>query len=388
MFRKWIALFLCLTLCLSSAAAAQTPANTTLSDAESVISTADTLLFPKVNTYSGFSDTGNHWAASSIKVCYETGLMQGQGGGRFAPDVSISNAEIAMITARIHAAIHGTSFQSDAKPWYKGAVDYLTAHGIKTGSPNAYATRQGFFQMLSAVIPDHMLLPINSIIALPDTTDPAVLKFYNAGILTGVDRYGTFDGKGALTRSQCAAMVARIIDPSLRRHFTPAGQVPAAPFADDAVVLTVNGIPVTFDIFSQVMLSLIDETQLLYKNYGLVFNWDGNYGVDDWPELFKSATAHSVAADIILVQKAEEMGCHPEELSFKLFGLPTDAELAAYALENNISMVTPNAEEVLTELILEEKLNTQMGKWVEEATLVTTQVYDQLDPKELWTLLG
>ena len=89
MFRKLIALTLCHCLAVSTAFAA--PA-AKASVADAAAPAAEATLFPKVNTYSGFSDTGNHWAASSIKVCYETGLMQGQGGGRFAPDVSISNA--------------------------------------------------------------------------------------------------------------------------------------------------------------------------------------------------------------------------------------------------------------------------------------------------------
>lgn len=377
MFRKFIALALCLMMAFSSVSATGSAV---------AASSGQETLFPKVHTYTAFSDTGSHWALPYVKLCYETNLMQGQGGGRFAPDVSISNAEIAMLAARIHAAIYGGTFETNTTPWYTGAISYLKANGISVGSPNANATRQGFFRMLSATLPDSMLLPINSITMLPDTKDPAVLRFYNAGILTGVDQFGTFDGAKPLSRGECAAMVARVVDPSLRRSFTPAGQVPASPFPDDAVVFSVNGINVSFLIFSDTMVSLIDETQALYADYGLIFDWNDSYGVDNWSHFFKEATLHSLAAEMIATQKAKDLNCRTDELALALFGTPTQAELDAYAAKNDISIISPDATDALTELVLEEKLNAQLGKWVDSAQIVTTETYDKLEPKELWEL--
>lgn len=376
MLRKLIAFSLCLVMAVSTVSAASAPA------------AENTSLFPTVNTYQPFSDTGTHWALPYIKLCYETGLMKGQGGNRFAPDVSISNAEIATLAARIHAAIHNTSFDSNTTPWYKGAVAYLTSLDIKMGSPNANATRQGFFDLLSAVVPDHMLLPINSIKMLPDTTDAAVLKFYNAGILTGTDQYGTFDGAKPLTRAECAAMAARVVDSSLRRYFTPAGQVPAAPFSDDTVMVTVNTSPITYVHFSETMLSLMEETQDLFLQYGLIFSWEENYGNDqwNWNSFFKSATVHSVAAEVLAAAKAAELGCAEEELALTLFGTPSQAELDAYAAEHDITTTSPNAKELLIEMVLDEKLNAELGKWVDTANVVTTPAYDKLDPKEIWEI--
>lgn len=61
---------------------------------------------------------------------------------------------------------------------------------------------------------------INDVDRVPDNMDPAVLALYNAGILTGSDTYGTFDEDGTLNRGQAAAMLARLVDPSLRQRFT------------------------------------------------------------------------------------------------------------------------------------------------------------------------
>lgn len=395
MLQRSLALLLCLALTITPALAAVVPGETVQYSSESAVSeetaavdTARELLFPKVTSYTGFSDvSASHWALSCIKLCCETGLMQGQGSGRFSPGVSISNSELAVLAARIHAAINGGSFESDTTPWYQGAVSYLHSNGIPVGSPNANATRLSFFQMLAAILPASMLTPINSISLLPDTRDPTVLSFYNAGILTGVDKYGTFNGSATLTRAECAAMVARIVDPSLRQRFAPAGQTPAAPFEDSAVVVTVNGSSVTFDHFLEVMLSLIDETQTLYLNYGLVFSWDDSYGMESWSQFFREATLHSVAAEVLAEQKAAQLGCSMEMLAFTLFGAPTQAELEACAIEHDIPAL-PDYTQLLTELVLEEKLSNSLSVWVAEASIVTTAVYDQIDSQELWELYG
>ena len=44
-------------------------------------------------------------------------------------------------------------------------------------------------------LPEDQLPAVNTITALPDTADADVLRFYNAGILTGVNEYGMFAGQ-------------------------------------------------------------------------------------------------------------------------------------------------------------------------------------------------
>lgn len=62
---------------------------------------------------------------------------------------------------------------------------------------------------------------INEIPSLPDCADEQVLSLYRAGILTGFDPSGTFHGQAALSRSEAAAMMARVLEPSLRLSFSP-----------------------------------------------------------------------------------------------------------------------------------------------------------------------
>ena len=49
-----------------------------------------------------------------------------------------------------------------------------------------------------------------------DPDDTAILRLYNAGILTGVDDKGTFLPDAPITREQIAAVVTRAADPILR----------------------------------------------------------------------------------------------------------------------------------------------------------------------------
>lgn len=63
---------------------------------------------------------------------------------------------------------------------------------------------------------------VNETASVPDvevgeTRDAeAILRLYQAGVLTGVDAAGNFNGSGQLTRAQAAMMLARVLEPSLR----------------------------------------------------------------------------------------------------------------------------------------------------------------------------
>lgn len=127
--------------------------------------------------------------------------------------------------------------------------------------PDSPCTRRSFALLLSGVLTEP-LPAINDVDRVPDNMDPAVLALYNAGILTGSDTYGTFDEDGTLNRGQAAAMLARLVDPSLRQRFT------LEPFdlctdvlglAPEAVVLTVGGAPVTAAEFANDLCTALHQ---------------------------------------------------------------------------------------------------------------------------------
>jgi hypothetical protein len=80
--------------------------------------------------------------------------------------------------------------------------------------------------MISAAMPDEALMAINDVSSIPDVSpdDPdyaAILRLYNAGILTGVDLHGSFAPDAPITREQMAAVVTRVVDPALRKQIAP-----------------------------------------------------------------------------------------------------------------------------------------------------------------------
>ena len=230
--------------------------------------------FPAVHTYPGFIDVEEGaWYADAARVCCEVGLMQGTGHA-FAPDELLTVGEVAAIAARMNQAVTGEAIPEagPGQPWYQTYVDYLAGLGVAVPDGAKTATRQDFITLLAAVVPENMLSPINTITSLPDTEDPDVLAFYNAGILTGVDAWGTFAGDKTLTRAETAALVARVARPELRQAFTPADtSLLEAAGMEAGDVLFSNGV--TAGQFLPVVQELIDGLAHDCAAAGMEFNW-------------------------------------------------------------------------------------------------------------------
>lgn len=47
-------------------------------------------LLPAVREWSGFSDTEGAWCEPNVRLCYETGLLQGWADGTFRPEDTLS----------------------------------------------------------------------------------------------------------------------------------------------------------------------------------------------------------------------------------------------------------------------------------------------------------
>lgn len=174
----------------------------------------------------------------SIRICVEQGLMQGTDAG-FKPAQPITLAEVAVLCARIHSQETGAPIPT-GESWYGGAAELLlTLAGDAPGpwealrtDPMASATRLDFAQLLDMVWGEDAPR-CNDYTALPDTDDPAVLRLYNAGILTGTDELGSFVPWRGLTRAEVAAMAARVAQPTLRKGYVPPEETPAEPAQPD-----------------------------------------------------------------------------------------------------------------------------------------------------------
>lgn len=199
-------------------------------------------LLPAIRSGSGFPDTDGTVWAEAVEPVYETGLMDGWYQGDFRPHDSMTNAQAVAVASRLHARLTGDGYISliyDDAPWWVGYYQYfrraIEGSGLDmpiylredvmarmAGEP---CTREEFVRLTTYALElSGVTLPEINQVVLPDvlpgnyteTLEPCIYRFYNAGILTGGDRYGAFHGKRAVIRGEAAMILSRIVDPEKR----------------------------------------------------------------------------------------------------------------------------------------------------------------------------
>lgn len=320
---------------------------------------ADTLL-PKSNVYPAhyYNDVSDgDWYAAAAQLCYETGLMNGTGNNTFSPLTTMTVGEVAALSARLLEALGGgtivrsTPLPGETRPWYQDYVDYLSrtvdahsgdwayVHDL-LGHPTEDASRYGFLSLLSlaAEEKDDLLPAINAIQTLPDTDDATVLSFYNSGILTGTDVYGTFNAEKTLSRAEAAAMLARIVDPNQRQQFTPqvkatqptTAEKPTLSYEEELMqteAVRINGATVTFAQFIETLNGCIAEVDTALKaNSGTGLDWNATYAdVDDLPSYFISMALRRLVESNVVSTQARALGCSVDALPVVLTPDPSQA---------------------------------------------------------------
>jgi len=244
--------------------------------------------FSRVNTYASgqFTDIlPSAWYYSNVQTVYEYGLMGGVSGTSFNPTGNLTTAEAIAIASRLHSLYYGNDIPfnpSGREPWFQSYINYAMQCNIidMEYAYNDPVSRTNFALFISNALPDDLLPQINDIAEgdIPDvssgspyydallalanagiigptnsfqlvdlstiygaslgidelyfTSDSyeAIYRLYQAGILTGNDRYGTFTPDASISRSAVAAIISRVVDPSLRQHIAleekPAELVP------------------------------------------------------------------------------------------------------------------------------------------------------------------
>ena len=294
---------------------------------------------------SSFTDVKDtDWFAPYVSVCAESGLMNGTGNGNFSPSGTMTVAECAAIAARLLESSSGqaipgvTALPGETPPWYQKYVGYLTANGVAVPEPTKTATRQELFDLLSAVTAPEQLPAINSITALPDTGDQHVLAFYNAGILTGTDEYGTFAGDKTLSRSEVAAMVARLVKSELRLSFIPKEPSPASPSSGQDqnggdIAMTVNGVPVPASELTGWINSVAYQLDSFLSNY-----YQSRLDLTS-PDMLQAVLEQAqvqAAAQVLIEAKAAQLGCGVDALPSALAPSPSQEELGSFVKENGL----------------------------------------------------
>ena len=190
-------------------------------------------------TPQAFSDVpSSEWYYGNVASVYEYELMTGRSSDVFAPQANISIAETITLAARInYIYYYGQSISFDLYEevlWYEPYVEYALGEDIiSTDYPdyNAPATRAQFATILAASVNPLEFEEINWVSdgAIPDVPVNAdyadtVYMLYRAGVLAGSGETRSFNPDSTITRAEAAAIITRIIDPSLRTSFDLPGE--------------------------------------------------------------------------------------------------------------------------------------------------------------------
>ena len=180
------------------------------------------------------------WYYESVRGAHRMGLINGKTETAYIPESSMTYAEAIKLAACMHQLYEdGEVTLSNGSPyWYSSYYDYCRDNGIIPDKSTALEpgydellrladttiTRAGYALIFSRALPDEALAEKNII---PDDSIPdvgmtmsvynqAIYKLYRAGIVNGRDAYGTFSPDSSIQRSEVAAILIRMMDPTAR----------------------------------------------------------------------------------------------------------------------------------------------------------------------------
>ena len=200
----------------------------------SVSAAADGL--SRSRTYDGrFADVpSDAWYYTNVADAFEYGLIDGKSEDAFDPDGTLTVAETVKLASVCNqllskGAVDNAAFTlENPANWYDGYVAYAAQRDIVTEpyeNYNAPATRGMVAVLFSRAIRGAGVTPaeINTVEFgdIPDVDTSAwfatsVYRLARWGILVG-DEWGLIHAESSIRRSEMAAVVTRVIDPSARR---------------------------------------------------------------------------------------------------------------------------------------------------------------------------
>ena len=178
--------------------------------------------------------SGTDWYDRWANLAYSTGLMEGVGDQKFAPQKELTVAE----TLRLAACLESLAIQDDfhlqsvsGSPWYSSSVTYCEAVGIISYGEygkddfNRPVTRAEMARILSRTTAVRSMENINELTrvrsSIPDVkagdyASEAIYGMFAKGIFNGKDSICSFHPDENLIRAEAAAVVARIARPEHR----------------------------------------------------------------------------------------------------------------------------------------------------------------------------
>ena len=195
-----------------------------------------------------FTDVNSSdWYADSVSNAYEYGLVSGNSATSYNPSGNVSIAETIVIACRLNNIYCEKNEKFEGgEIWYQPYVDYALENKIidkEYTNYNIPATRREFARILSSSLPSEAFTAINKITEIPDVTsdEDNIYMLYNAGIVAGSDKYGTFNPTSNIQRSEVAAIIVRIADKTQRKKVV----LEKKPVEVESVTLDKNSISMT-----------------------------------------------------------------------------------------------------------------------------------------------
>ncbi|MDO4618744.1 MAG: S-layer homology domain-containing protein [Clostridia bacterium] len=170
------------------------------------------------------------WYYKDVKYAYDAGLVNGSTLTTYSPNNNLTYAEAVKLAVSIYQAKYDSGVKiKSGNPWYQPYVDYAKGSGIinKDYDWNAPATRADYMTIFYNAVRDEDLQPINEVTynSIPDVkknspSSEAIYTLYRAGIVTGSDEAHSCRPESYIMRSEMAAILTRIMEPSARVKFS------------------------------------------------------------------------------------------------------------------------------------------------------------------------
>ena len=179
-----------------------------------------------------FTDVpSNHWSYSYVEKAAENGWVSGIGNGKFGVDNQVTYAEFSTMLVRAFLSEELEHYGGPTSPWYEPYCATVAAMGIDKGTRmydgysyvwsqpiNRYEMAQLLYNILAykEVELSYNAATVQAGIGdwnnVPSNYREALTAVVGAGMITGVDSNGTFNGNGLMTRGQAAVVLCRMYD--------------------------------------------------------------------------------------------------------------------------------------------------------------------------------
>ena len=177
----------------------------------------------------------DHWAYASVNRASENGWIAGYSNGKFGPADNVTYGQFALMLGRSVDPYLISAYGGDPSmvEWYvpcmavmRGDSSYCEGtpiidsdiHEIANEPVNRYNMAQILFNIMTIYdkVPSYDAAAVQAGIAdwkiIPDNYKDALMAVVSAGIISGVDDKGTFNGSALMNRGQAAAVLCRMYD--------------------------------------------------------------------------------------------------------------------------------------------------------------------------------